>query len=470
MTKPSDLIGIHESLLEIESELSLFERTIDGVAYWERVRFEIFKYFYSECGVLGQAHGDIGNSWSDRMKGVYLWMRNLVWRNPYFESEHECIFYGHPRRKLGSDGTWWDIYSDPVLDALDLDALYVEYDHELEHKTPTRTDSVHYTDFVNYSGTLYRTFSKYSIPTEERRFLEQVADRFEEMLDVPVDVAGRVRDELADRRVTFPLYRRMLSRIAPEFAVLVVSYGKESFIEACQQLDIPVIELQHGVVTRYHYGYSFPGNRRKRVFPDYFFSFGPFWHEQVPFPLPDKKVYDVGYPYLEQEHKKLDGSSPPGDNIVFVSQGTIGDRLSQFAVEVESLVPESHDVIYKLHPGEYSRWQEEYPWLVEADLTVIDEQGPSLYQLFADASVQVGVYSTAVFEGLSFGLDTYVVDLPGAEYLADIVEDGVAQRVESATEFVEILGTHEKRTYDTSRYFVQNSLENITEGLDSVQS
>jgi hypothetical protein len=33
---------------------------------------------------------------------------------------------------------------------------------------------------------------------------------------------------------------------------------KQTFVEACQAEGVPVVELQHGVVTNYHMGYSYP--------------------------------------------------------------------------------------------------------------------------------------------------------------------------------------------------------------------
>ena len=43
------------------------------------------------------------------------------------------------------------------------------------------------------------------------------------------------------------------------------------------------------------------------------------------------------------------------------------------------------------------------------------------------------MYSTALLEGLAFGLTTYVVTLPGSEQLQAITDAGLAQRVADAS-------------------------------------
>ena len=85
-------------------------------------------------------------------------------------------------------------------------------------------------------------------------------------------------------------------------------------------------------------------------------------------------------------------------------------------------------MVYKLHPGETADWRSRLPWLAASPLDVVGHQ-QSIYELFAYASAQLGVYSTALFEGVAFGLRTYVATLPGHEALDVLVARGYARRV-----------------------------------------
>mgnify|MGYP006274607111 CR=1 FL=1 len=62
-----------------------------------------------------------------------------------------------------------------------------------------------------------------------------------------------------------------------------------------------------------------------------------------------------------------------------------------------------------------------------------------MYEQFAQSSAQVGVGSTAIYEGPAFGLKTFVYDCPGPEVLQALVEDGAAQLISSPEEMAATL-------------------------------
>jgi hypothetical protein len=470
MTK--DILRVYNTLNDIEVEFDLFSRTVDGVQYWERIRNEIYKDICNEIGAFGKSNADVGQTWKQRFRGLYLLLRNLAVRNPYLVDEHEVLFYSHPRRKKHPDGTWWDLYSDPILEELDLDAISVEYDHELKHYSPARSNPLKYTDLIEYTGTIYKMVSGYSLPNGESKYLTEVEKSIEAELGVEIDVVGKARDQLAERRILIPLYELLLSRIDPKVVVLVVSYGKESFIESCQKIDIPVVELQHGSISKYHYGYSFPVGVEKETFPDYFFTFGSFWRNRFELPLDDRNVYDVGYPYLEQTANQIDRSGetyPTSERqILFISQGTIGEELSKFATKVSELVSDDWTILYKLHPDEYSTWKNRYPWLIDTSVEIFTDDSASLYELFEKVDAQVGVYSTAIYEGLYFGLSTYILETEGIHYVQDLIDEGIFTPVSSPDQLADELENTDVGEYDPTRFFNNNAVEEFQRRLDQI--
>ena len=130
------------------------------------------------------------------------------------------------------------------------------------------------------------------------------------------------------------------------------------------------------------------------------------------------------------------------------------------------------DVVYKLHPGEVSRWREEYPQLASTgEINVVGEDGPALYHLLSESRAQVGVYTTVLYEGLCFDLDTYLVDLPGIEYMDELLERGGATLVTTVDELGNCLASGTQKDYfETSRIFRPNTLSNIRQALDSIDT
>ncbi|WP_082230104.1 hypothetical protein [Halorubrum lipolyticum] len=457
-----------EEYKSFESELDLFSIHVDHLPIWERIRFKVAREIASQQG-QGQPHTQREDGLKDYLRGFSLWLKNAVHRNPYLAGEHDYLFAGHPRRKLEEDGYWWDIYCDPIHEKEELDYVHMEMPHLLSHRSPAKTNNLRYLELVEYGGTIQRQIGlrQPSIPDEVISRLREAEAEIERRFDADIDLVSKVRHNLHVRNTNLPLYERLLDRVDPEVAIVVVSYGRETFIEACKRKEIPVVELQHGVIYDTHFGYAYPEDETKVMFPDYVLTWGEFWNENLRFPIPDERVISVGYPYLEDRLNQYDDVEP-AKQLLFISQGTIGRELSQFALKVHEDDRIEHEVVYKLHPGEYDRWEDEYPWLAESDMRVIDESEPPLYRLFAESSAQVGVGSTAVYEGLCFDLETFVFEADGADVLQPLVEDGAASMIEDVDDLAGQMGSVDTSQFDRERFFKSDSVANILEELERI--
>lgn len=461
---------ISRKFFQMEDDLDLFNKVIDDTYFWERVRVKVFGKLLRSLGVTGKAHTRLNNNFSSKIRYIWRATRNIFKRNPFLVSEHDLLFYGHPRRKKRGDGKWWDIYSDPVIESINPDYVYFESPYLGEHLEPAKTTNLNYLDLVDFLGTLRERlgFVASKINGEEKELISLIDDDIQERFSIQIDIKKIVRDVINGRKQIIPVYKKILKKINPELVFVVVSYSKENFIEACHDLGIPVVELQHGVIHKFHMGYSFPGKSTKKNFPDYFLSFGDFWGGAAELPISDSKIFPVGYPYLEEEKEKY---SPLEDEnqILFISQGTVGRELSKFAVELSKSDWIESMLVYKLHPGEFDRWKDEYPWLVNANIDVKKDEVP-LYKLFAKSKAQIGVNSTALFEGQAFGLDTYLLDTNGIEIMKQFIEQGYAQSVKSVNDFYgkfesRIDSSRKKRSDSFFSPYKRNKINSLIENL-----
>lgn len=462
-----DYRTFHKEFQEFEIEEGIFDDEIDGVPYWERIRFTVSRRLEQAVGTSGVPQTSSPQS---TFRSIGKIVRAIFFNNPLFQSKSDYLFWGHERRKLREDGLWWDLFCDPVINAIERDYIYLERPYLHNHRQPAKTPQVTYTDLFYYSGDLRKLYGQYkvTISNEDIVRLKTITSRLEERFGVRVDLQQLVQQELADRRSMLPLYRLFLNRIRPKVVVLAKSNGRETLIEVCQILDIPVVELQHSMVHPHHYIYSFPGpERTKQHFPDYFLTFGEYWSDAVEFPIPNENVIAAGYPYFESERARY-SDKDTHEQVLFISQGTAGEEISRFAAKFASMT--NLDVIYKLHPGEYPRWESAYPWLRRSDLIVIDQDTPTLYELFSESTVQVGVSSTALFEGLGFSLDTYLISHPRIELMDSLIDSGFAEVVRTPQQLMEGLNHDGKSDYQYEQFFKSGGAENIIEILENIRN
>lgn len=463
---------INELFFQLENDFNTFDLYCHDTQIWDYLRRSVYREILQKQVRHGKAHPTSQHTLQNYVIASYLLAKNFFSKNPFLSDSSEYLFFGHPRRKLQDDGYWWDIYFDPIHETGELDYLQVEKDYHLNHFEPTRTKNLKYLDLINYSAKFRSMAQKklYRLPTDTCNRLEKIEMEISDIFSVNIDLVSMAKSRLLFKNSVEGFVKKLLKIIDPKLVVCTVGYGlitKEA-IEICKELGIKTVEFQHGVIHPRHLGYHFPNSENVSAFPDYLLTWGDFWLEQAKFPILDSNVIPVGYPYLEQALHQVKNTRSR-KQILFISQGTIGEELSKFAMEVDQHPDIDHKVVYKLHPSEFGRWRDEYPWLVTADFDILDTTDPPLYELFAQSSAQVGVYSTAVFEGLCFDIETYVYDLPGSSVLNPLVDKGAAERVSSVDELASSVGSGAV-TFNRKYYFEENATENVCQTLQQLAS
>jgi hypothetical protein len=455
-----------EKFFKLEKDLNLFGWKIDGVYIWELIRFPVFNLIMQAEGMYGQAHTQIKPSLSNKCKTFLSSLYNYIFKNPFFIPKGTILFLGHPRRKLFADGTYWDIYCDPIIENIEGKFCILESYYLNGHLKPAKTKNLYYADFLTLIDfTVSRIVrllkkNKMACDTKSNELIHEIKSRF----DVHISFENQIQKQVVGFRIRSALYSFLFDRIRPKCILVLVGYGNEAKVFAAKKKGIPVIEMQHGTLSPYHVGYNFPEGTTKRYFADYFFSFGDFWKDVAHFPIPKINIIRVGYPYLAHALEKFK-NVPKKQRIVFISQGSIGAELSSFAVQLRKITSAHIDIIYKLHPGEYDRWKQEYPCLIDSGIQIIDSHSPDLYEILSSASWQIGVYSTAIYEGLAFGCMTYLVDLPGVAYMDKLIASGYAQLVQQP----EDIHLNEKHVdIDVDYFFAKDWKNNFINALDTV--
>jgi hypothetical protein len=465
-----------EEFLEIEDDFHLFERKINGVYFWELVRSNIFLTLLERS--LSERKETQPRM--EPLRKLIFYLKSLLdfKHNPYLCGERDILFSGGQRRVLNeTDGLWWDMHVDPLLDNLNYSFVSLEYAVGIDHRTPAKTPKLRYYDFIEALGFIRRILgvAEVKLTSDEELLISDLRKRIHTAFQVELDVKRLITSRLQERKETLSLCIKLLKQIKPKIVVIVTSYAREILVEACKLLHIPIIELQHGVITPYHPGYSYPTpNSRKLRFPDYLLVFGQYWKEHTVFPIPLERVIVTGFPYLEAMVNTR-SSKTRKKQIIIISQNRLGELISKFALELSKVSNFNYEILYKLHPLECHRWKEMYPWLVDANLTILDDPKTNLYNLFSESEIQVGVASTAVYEGLAFGLKTYILDIPGSVYFQPLIDAGQAYKVSSVKAFINHLSSSAESNppdieYLFARHGINLTHEFITDAMDSLNS
>lgn len=467
--------------LQIEKKYDLYHQEIEGVQPWLYYRMSFWNY--QICSdLLGLSDS------SAKQTNLELIYKNLlrVFKLPFTGkdiNQADILFFAHERRLY--NGSYFEcIYTDKLAKKY-ASNIVLERPYRKQHLKPVEIENIYYTDMIGIKGNLYYSYHMHRKTKKYNCILNQIKKVFCEPLAkisllycIELDyqkIYEHLTKIVMENMIIKKEYIRIFNKVSPKLLVEVVYYSSHCMIlnELAKEKGIPIIELQHGTMHLAHAAYQFPGGCGEiKQFPDYVFVFSEYWKKCAHLPIPEDHIKVTGYPYFERQLKQYKSNLNKEDkvNIIFVSQGTIGNKLSRLASDLCDLLDENtYHIIYKLHPGEYAGWKERTPWLIKNNIEVVDSLEHNIYEYFAKCDIQVGVYSTAMYEGLGFGLRTYIYNIGHADTMAELCEQGYADYVSNATELLENITSMDRNTrQDGKEFWKMNSFENICREIDQL--
>jgi hypothetical protein len=425
---------IRDAFIALEEQCGLWDLVAYGQPYWHQIRHAVYLRVLQALDPSSRAqqswrHRPV-SSWLSAIRPGYLApaLRRSIWDGL---EPADVLVINHPRHVLQA-GQWVCPYTAPLLNDLGRSYWVIEDQWQGVHSHPQTGWRVKYLElgflFAQLGFLVRHGLAGGRLSAAEREAVRGWSDELRTRLgggpshDRALAIARAGVRELA---AFAGLYGRLLDRVAPKLVVVVVHYSYRCLplTAAARRRGIVVAELQHGTLGRNHIAYNVAAGRSPPAFPDYLLTFGDWWRDITPgLPLSREAAPAIGYAWLE-DYQRTSPERPRRERrtVLFISQGTVGVELSRLAAEVSRRTDAR--VRYRLHPGEILGWPQRYPWLRDAPVEII-EAPTNIYDDFVGADVLVGVYSTAVFEGIAFGLPLVVARLPGHETVLPLIEAG----------------------------------------------
>lgn len=473
-----------DDFLQLENKYNLLNIQIDGVKVWRYVRVTIWNFMI--CTKKFDLSNPVGVGTQKKFQGIsniWLLIKNSINSLKIRKIHYDICFLDHSRR-LKIDEYYTCIYTEKLSEIFK-NSITLESPFGYKHFKPIKNKNVLYVDYPKLIVEVLYTINVKLHTKYYKHLREKIITQFEVVLDELISTYGielnkeKIYDELTRAvivvKVQRPYYKRLLKKISPRLIVEVVHYSLKCMLinELAHGMGIKTIELQHGTIYPEHLAYQYKRNEKIEQLPDYLFTFSSYWHEIINLPQKSTKIISTGFPFFEEQliqYNKTNNIISSKINILFISQGTVAKQLIELALLLNSKIDKrKYTIIYKFHPSEYTGWETRYSDLQASDI-VIPGQNIGLYELFAKSRIQIGVYSTAIYEGVGFGLDTYIYNIAYADCMQKLVEMGVAEYVNSAEEILCKLDIEKKTKDIKSLLWKSNALENICKEINYLLS
>ena len=427
---------ILERFEDIEKKLRLDEAIIQGVPWWDVLRYQLFYELLVELGVREELEKNetltIKKFLFTKIFTIINILKNFIKfftpKSPLWINKQSIIVLGHPRRKL-EEGVYVDLYSDPFIDLFPktINFSVIERSVDNSHLSPAKTKKLFYADSLYSLANIISKFQKFKLNQIDLLTISRLEKILYTEFSCSIDINKRVKKIIQHWLGIYPLMQLFFKLKKPKLLFVVVSHTQEAIIAAAKSLGITTIELQHGSPARGKLNYDYTSGVTKKSFPDLFLSFGDYWSSSCKFPMDKDKIISFGNPYL---YKKINSYShiAKEDRLVIISQGF--PILVEFAKDISEQFSKKIIVEYKPHPREHEKEQDYFKELRKAGV-VISHKNADLYEIFARSRWQVGVFSTAIYEGLYFGTACFIVNTTGSEHMKRLIKSDLARLISS---------------------------------------
>ncbi len=309
---------VYDIFLNFEEQNNLFKYTYKDINIWDYARYHYYKVL--NCTLLNMTN----------MIKTPVMPKNFE-TNDYIK-EHclnfdklkpcDIILMGDTRRVKQSDGFFHDIYMDNIPDILtDYSYLCIEdpfwnfFPHKtVSHYIPAYTNNIMYTDneILRFYNML---FDEHSM-SEEKEYLTSILEVITRIFEehFKIDFSSSKSNSLSF--ILFSLftedyYKKILKITNPKIIFILFHPNPStwSLLRCAKLLNIPVIEIQHGIIGEFEpIWHKFKNTRKQHLLPDYIFSLSKrfFYENDMLLTEGKNKVKFVGYPFLENKIKQYD--------------------------------------------------------------------------------------------------------------------------------------------------------------------
>jgi hypothetical protein len=389
----------------------------------------------------------------------YNWTKWFSLYDYFFYSDSELS----TRRKI--NGKYLDRFMDPIIDCIGKDkCLLVEIPTPEHHSIKdTYTENITSYTSLEIISRIINLFSK-KTKLENKKILLSIQEKY----GLKINDEKIIKLYLAKKH----LYKFLYNHYNLKAIFFDDSYRDIARLSAANELKIPTIDVQHGVIGQEHPAYNVYFKMSDLFRCTYLFTFGEVEKtlNNPPFLFKAENVYPVGSYYLDYINEKytIDPSLKAHigrykKSVAVTLQKNLENELIEFVFSSAKL---DEGILYLLVPRQDTSFTSSF-----SNVELVYE--PNFYELMKYVDFHVTIFSSCAIEAPSLGVPNILVDIGGyaKKYYSNILNDPkITRYVDSPKKLVQIINTFKpalrKEIVESNKKFIStNYKENIRHTL-----
>lgn len=442
---------IIKKFIKLEEENNLYSLKINGVAFYELVRMGIYYHILEKKKIYSKQPE---KNYKNIIKIIFLIIKSIFSRKKKLLENKIAVI---PHSRLFKN---LDIYTFFFKEILK-DYTYL---HQSVGKNFEIAENAINIDFLVFMKKIKFFFLIFSLKNNKQ--IIKIANLFKKEFNLNNNFNTFLHNLVKNKLLGVGESLKFLEKSKFKHLFVVNAYGNNHIIYAANKLGIKTIELQHGVINKNHLGYNFSKkiNFKLYSFPEKILLFGEKWKKNANFPINDKNIFSLGFPYFDEQMKRV--TIKKNKNILILSQITIREYLLEF---IRQILIKNNQIFftYKPHPKEDISIA--YAFFKKNDLLKnidIACNTKNIYDLFNEHEMQIGVFSTSIYEGYACGMKTGIIKAPGWESMNLLFDCPNFYIIENNKDLDIFINAKLKKT-DNS-FFKKNAIQNYDKFLNEI--
>jgi len=422
-----NIIEFTDKFQKIEIENKFFEeQNSKGIFYWDLVRHDVFYLlYYKVCDtkLLPVVHEE--KSKLTMLSTLFGNVRGYINFNIKTTRNYKYICFVTSRNK-DADKKDVDYISDDILRVIQADSFVIE---SFNKDIINRYKSIF--DFgllmTTYKARLKEKFVKKTPETYK------ISEILKHEFNVSIDLTNDINALIINYKISTEYYSSLFKKTRPKAIFMVQNGIQKGLFEAANKLNIPVIELQHGLIGYVHPAYSYPDTLQPgnlKTLPNTFFSFSDFWISNLNYPV--KKIIPLGNNFYSKtivtQLKKYD--------LTFIFANIYSEDLIKF---IDVLLQERYKgkICIKLHPNQFNEFHTITSLYAAHDTIEVIASQRSMAEILSVSKAIFAIQSTAVYEALHYKVKVYLYKIKDYLTHQDVIGNPNVYLVENVRDVID---------------------------------
>ncbi len=429
--------------LAFESDNNLFDLKSEGIYIWDIVRLRVYSKYLHPQGPEDQSGSkrELRQILKNRMTALGGFFHLLTARR----KGNKFIVLTRSRYK-DNNNQYLDFSTEDIVKSIGDQSLLLEFWrlHGAAH--------FKYNVVLNVNDTFRLFWKRFFYRAHDYTNLEELIRK-----ELGIDFSSaEINSIISDYKADRFYYDFVLKWIKPKM-VFVVQHGvQKGLFQSAHLLNIPVVELQHGIIDVGHvlYNYSECVNdlKDKVYLPDYLFTFSDFWMENLYYPVKGALAMGNSNFYKNSVLERM-----VEENVLTVFS------VNHFSRELIHLLKgflqlnTEYIIYFKLHPSEirsagyFKEVFKDYPNIA----VIVDERTTA--ELISISKTVLTIQSTVVYEALQNGCPVLLYKKLDYQRQEHIFNHPGVHLIDDEHQMQQLLdGNQLKLKYQNSRLFFED--------------